>query len=78
MKAEPYRKWEIGINGGGAIFTGEWNLSKDQLFKHYRQWNNQMNWNYGLLLKKNFNNVFSLEMDWNHSNIECFVMATNF
>ena len=68
-KPEPYRKWEIGINGGGSIFTGEWNMSKDDLFSHYSQWNNQLIWSYGLWLKKNFTNVFALEVNWNHSNI---------
>lgn len=66
---EPYRKWEIGINGGGAIFTGEFNMSKGAFFKHYGQWNGHLGEDYGALLKKSFSHVFALELGWNHSNI---------
>ena len=69
VKPEHYRKWEIGVNGGVAIFTGEFNMSKDVLFKHYSQWNSQFKDDYGLFLRKNFNQVFALEVAWNHSNI---------
>ena len=68
-KADPYRKWEIGINGGGTVFTGEWNISGGEIFNHYRQWNSHLDPTYGVLLKKNFNNVFALELGWNHANI---------
>jgi outer membrane protein OmpA-like peptidoglycan-associated protein len=68
-KAEPYRKWEIGLNGGGATFTGEWNMSKDAFFNHFSQWNGHLDEIYGAILKRNFNNVFALELGWNHTNL---------
>lgn len=68
-RTEPYRKWEIGANGGGTIFTGEWNMNKDALFSHFHQWNCHFNWAYGASLKKNFSHIFALEVDWNHANI---------
>ena len=68
-KAEPYRKWEIGINGGGATFIGEYGFSKGSLFNHFNQWNSHLDTDYGWFFRKNFSQVFALELGWNHSNI---------
>ena len=68
-KAESYRKWEIGINGGATIFTGEYNMYKEARFNHLNYWNNDICYDYGALAKKNFSHVFAIEAAWNYSNI---------
>ena len=69
-KAESYRKWEIGINGGATIFTGEYNMYKEARFNHLNYWNNDICYDYGALAKKNFSHVFAIEAAWNYSNIK--------
>ena len=68
-KTEAYRKWEIGINGGATIFTGEYNMYKEARFNHLNYWNNDICYDYGALAKKNFSHVFAIEAAWNYSNI---------
>ena len=68
-KEEPYRKWEIGLNGGAAIFTGEYNMYKEARFNHLDYWNSNICYDFGALAKKNFSHVFAIEAAWNYSNI---------
>lgn len=68
--AEPAdKRWEFGVNVGVANFTGEYNMSKDSRFHHINHWDSDMNLGFGALVKKNFSNVFALELGWNYSNL---------
>jgi outer membrane protein OmpA-like peptidoglycan-associated protein len=66
-KAEPYKKWELGINAGVASFTGEYNMYKEARFNHFNHWKSDMVFDYGALAKKNFSHIFALEVAWNYS-----------
>ncbi|NEW82158.1 MAG: OmpA family protein [Mariniphaga sp.] len=69
VESEPFRNWEIGINGGIANFTGEYNMFKDARFNHFNHWNSDMNVGFGALLKRNFSHVFAVEAAWNYSTL---------
>jgi outer membrane protein OmpA-like peptidoglycan-associated protein len=68
-KAEPYRKWEIGINGGFATFTGEYNMYKEARFNHFNHWKSDLVFDYGALARKHFSNIFAMEVAWNYSEL---------
>jgi opacity protein-like surface antigen len=70
-KTEPDKRWEIGINSGVANFTGDYIMYKDSRFKHPFgfDWRSHPNFGFGALVKKNFSEVFALEVAWNYSNL---------
>ena len=63
------KRWEIGINAGVANFTGEYNMLKGNRFQHSNDWNNDLNFGFGALVKKNLSHVLALEVAWNYSNL---------
>ena len=68
-KAKPYKKWELGINAGAGIFTGEFNMYKEARFNHFNHWKSDFVFDYGASAKKNFSHVFALEVAWNYSEL---------
>jgi len=69
VESEPFRNWEIGINGGIANFSGEYNMFKDARFNHFNHWNSDINIGFGALLKRNFSHVFAVEAAWNYATL---------
>ena len=61
----PYKRWEIGVNAGVANFAGSTNMSKDHLFGHFKDFKSDIDFGYGLFVRKNFTNVFALEGAYN-------------
>jgi outer membrane protein OmpA-like peptidoglycan-associated protein/opacity protein-like surface antigen len=61
----PYKRWEIGVNVGVANFAGSTVMAKESLFKHFNEFKNDMNFGYGLFVRKNFTDVFALEGAYN-------------
>ena len=72
--AEPFNKWEIGINGGVANYSGEYQFNGLKSHSTY-DWDSKAGLGFGANLKKNFNHVFALELNWNQNNI---VTGTNY
>lgn len=65
----PYNRWEIGINAGVANFAGSTSMSSNDLFKHVNDFNNDLGFGYGFIIKKNFSHVFALEGSYNGNKI---------
>ena len=65
----PYNRWEIGVNAGVANFLGSTSISKDAMLKSFREFNIDMDFGYGLFVKKNFTHVFALEGAYNGTNL---------
>jgi outer membrane protein OmpA-like peptidoglycan-associated protein/opacity protein-like surface antigen len=65
----PYNRWEIGINAGVANFAGSTSMSSNNLFKHVNDFNNDLGFGYGFIIKKNFSHVFALEGSYNGNTI---------
>lgn len=61
----PYKRWEIGVNAGVANFAGSTNMDKDHLFKHFKEFKSDLDFGYGLFVRKNFSYVFALEGAYN-------------
>ncbi len=61
----PYKRWEIGVNAGVASFAGSTNMDKDHLFKHFKEFKSDLDFGYGLFVRKNFSYVFALEGAYN-------------
>ena len=61
----PYNRWEIGVNAGVANFAGSTNISKDNFMSHFNDFKSDMNFGYGLFVKKNFTHVFAIEGAYN-------------
>ncbi len=59
------KRWEIGINAGVTNFTGNTNISKQSLWNHFNHFNSDLNFGYGLFVRKNFTSVFALEGAYN-------------
>ena len=68
-KPEPFNRWEIGVNGGVGSFAGEYNMLKDNRFTPSYGWNSKGQFGFGASLKKNFNQVFALELAWNNNTL---------
>lgn len=61
----PYNRWEIGVNVGVANFTGTTNVSKESFMKHFNDFKSDLDFGYGVYVKKNFTHVFALEGAYN-------------
>ncbi len=61
----PYNRWEIGVNAGVANFAGSMDMSKQSFFNHFNHFNSDLNFGYGLFVRKNFTHVFALEGAYN-------------
>jgi outer membrane protein OmpA-like peptidoglycan-associated protein len=61
----PYKRWEIGINGGVANFTGSSDIYTIYNFNHFNDFKSDLNLGYGMFVKKNFTNVFAIEGAYN-------------
>jgi outer membrane protein OmpA-like peptidoglycan-associated protein len=59
------KRWEIGINAGVANFTGNTNISKPSFGNHFKQFESDLGFGYGLFIRKNFTSVFALEGAYN-------------
>lgn len=57
----PYKRWEIGVNAGVANFAGSTIVSKDEFLKGFNNFKGDLNFGYGLFVRKNFTSVFALE-----------------
>ncbi len=65
----PYNRWEIGANAGVANFAGSTDIYKIYNFNHFNNFICDFNLGYGLLVKKNFTQVFALEGAFNSSTL---------
>jgi len=60
-----FKSWEIGVNGGVANFAGSSIMNKSSFLSHFNQFNSDMDFGYGLFVRKNFTSVFALEGAYN-------------
>jgi len=60
-----FKSWEIGFNGGVANFAGSSIMNKSSFLSHFNQFNSDMDFGYGLFVRKNFTSVFALEGAYN-------------
>ena len=67
-KTEFKKTWEIGLNLGVQRFTGEYNTYKPFL-EHYKNWTPGTDFGMGALLRKNYSQVFAMELSWNFTNL---------
>jgi outer membrane protein OmpA-like peptidoglycan-associated protein len=65
----PYKQWEIGVNVGVSNFAGSSIVSKSEFLKGFNNFKGDMNFGYGLLVKKNFTSVFALEGAYNGTSL---------
>ena len=65
---EPFNKWEIGVNGGVANYSGEYQFNGLKSHSTY-DWDSQAGIGFGANVKKNFNHTFALELNWNQNTL---------
>ena len=65
----PYNKWEFGVNVGVANFTGSTIVAKGKFMNHFNDFKSDMNLGYGAFIRKNFTNVFALELAYNGTSL---------
>lgn len=68
LKPQPFNKWEVGINGGVSNYTGEYHINALKSYQYY-DWDSKAGLGFGVSVKKNFNHVFALELDWTQNNL---------
>ena len=76
-KTEPYPNWEIGVNLGVTSFTGSTNIAKGKSYEHFNNYNSNLNFGYGLFIRRNFTSVFAFEGAYNGTTLTGEPKATN-
>src|SRR5674476_1006129 len=76
-KTEPYPSWEIGVSLGVTNFAGSTNIAKGKSYEHFNYYNSNLNFGYGLFIRRNFTSVFAFEGAYNGTTLTGEPKATN-
>ena len=61
----PNHYWEVGVSAGVTNFTGSFNIANGKNFEHFNNYRSDMNFGYGIFVRKHFTHVFALEGAYN-------------